>query len=364
MLTAANDVHALIRFLRRPQDGVRLTISDWENVLRASRRGYLLSRVAHIADRIGLTEQLPAKVQFHFRSALRLAESHARSVNWEIRKICEALAATGTPIILLKGAAYIKGELEAGNGRLLSDVDIMVPHDQLEDAEKALLSHGWFPSKLNAYDQRYYRTWMHELPPMHHLRRGTTIDLHHTILPPTALLKPDVEKLWRAALPLNGEPNLLALAPVDMILHSAVHLFHDGELEHGVRDLVDIDALLGQFSVEESFWGRLVERADELDLSRPLYYALRYCNAFLHTPIPLNIQECVRDSAHLSGVTAAMMDFLVSRSLGAILESDPAIQTRLCQFSMYVRSHYLRMPLYLLIPHLLRKQFIPEDKRV
>lgn len=363
MLSPACESHPLIRFLRDPQTASLFTVGDWERLLRASRRGNLLSRVAYIADRIGLIGQLSEKLQWHLRSALRVAESQARNVNWEIRQVHAALDNVGAPFVVLKGAAYIQCRLEAANGRLLSDIDVMVPRDRLADAEKALFQHGWFPTKLNAYDQRYYRMWMHELPPMQHLDRGTTLDLHHTILPPTASLKPDIDKVWQRAVLLDGEEGIFVLAPIDMILHSAVHLFHDGELEHGLRDLVDIDALLGQFCSREGFWDELADRAIELDLIRPVHYALRFCRAFLQTPIPDHILARTRHAAGLSAMAAAAMDIFVSRSLGAILEIRPGPLTRMCQFSMYVRSHYLRMPMYLLLPHLLRKQFIPEAKR-
>jgi hypothetical protein len=227
----------------------------------------------------------------------------------------------------------------------------------LADAEKALFDHGWFPTKLDAYDQRYYRTWMHELPPMLHLDRGTNLDLHHTILPPTASLKPDVEKLWAEARTVEGQKYVLVLSVVDMILHSATHLFHDGEFEHGLRDLVDIDALLRQGSVEKDFWSRLIDRACALNLARPLHYALKYCREFLDTPMPEPAYADLRRVGSPGSVIAVGMDLVVRRSLGAILEETPSIATRLSQTSMYVRSHYLRMPMHLLIPHLLHQQF-------
>ena len=103
----------------------------------------------------------------------------------------------------------------------------------------------------DAYDQRYYRQWMHELPPLRHMTRQTVLDVHHTILPLTAHLKPDPAKLWEAAVGIEGQVNFCVLAPVDMVLHSATHLFHDGELEHGLRDLV-IEPHLGAPEVEDA----------------------------------------------------------------------------------------------------------------
>lgn len=352
--------HPLIRFLRDPQSSHRYQVSDWENLLRSARRSQLLARISWIAAQAGLTDKLPDKVSLHLQSALRIAESHVRSVFWETRQLRAVLAVTEIPFVLLKGAAYITANLDAGHGRLMSDIDIMVPRNKLELAEKTLIENGWFPTKLDAYDQHYYRTWMHELPPLQHLERGTSLDVHHTILPPTASLKPDVEKLWQASLPVAGNPLVRTLAPIDMLLHSAVHLFHDGDMQHGLRDLVDIDALIKQFSGNAGFWETLSHRAIELDLIRPCYYALKYCQLWLATPIPEYVDEVVRHSGSPSRLTSSIMDRILLASLGTVLEPNPGIRTHIANFAMYVRSHHLRMPLHLLIPHLLRKQLVKE----
>ncbi len=349
--------HPLIRYLRAPDSATTFAAADWERLLRAARHGYLASRVAWLATQSGLIENLPEKIQFHLKSALRVGQSQSISVKWEVEQIQKALAYADIPFALLKGAAYIEGGFASAHGRLLSDIDIMVPRERLAEAEKALYEHGWFPTKLDAYDQRYYREWMHELPPMQHLSRGTSIDVHHTILPPTALLKPDVSKLWKSVIAIENQHQIFVLSPVDMVLHSATHLFHEGELKHGLRDLVDIDALIGQFSVDAGFFDALIGRAHELDLGRPLFYALKYCRLFLHTPIPVEVISSVAKFGSGSTAVAKIMDIVLLHSIGSILEGRPDIRSSVSQIVMYVRSHYLRMPMNLLIPHLVRKQF-------
>ena len=72
------------------------------------------------------------------------------------------------------------------------------------------------------------------------------IDVHHTILPLTARPKPDAAALIAdsLALPGTGRPGLRILSPADMIVHAAAHLFADGDLAGGLRNLWDIDRLL------------------------------------------------------------------------------------------------------------------------
>ena len=138
-----------------------------------------------------------------------------------------------------------------------------------------------------------------------------------------------------------------------MVLHSAAHAFQDGDLTRGLRDLVDIDDLLRHFSQKEKFWDELAARAEELDLRRPLYYAMRYSHFYLQTPIP---QDILGRSKRWQPAWPAsvMMDVAV----GKVLTSrswHKGLAFKLSQQLLYIRSHWLRMPPHLLIPHLIRK---------
>ncbi|MGE5307328.1 MAG: nucleotidyltransferase family protein, partial [Alphaproteobacteria bacterium] len=203
--------------------------------------------------------------------------------------------------------------------------------------------------------QYFYRKWSHELPPLQHRDRGTVVDVHHTILPPTGRLRPDARKLLTASTPVEGTI-FRVLAPADMVLHSAAHSFQDGDLTHGLRDLVDIDDLLRCFSARKGFWQELISRADELGLRRPLYYALRYSNRYLKTPIPQQILD--RAKSWQPGWPAPIiMDAVVDHVVTAGPWRKDGV-LRMSRQLLYMRAHWLRMPPYLLIPHLVRKAFM------
>jgi hypothetical protein len=136
-----------------------------------------------------------------------------------------------------------------------------------------------------------------------------------------------------------------------MVIHSACHLFHEEELHHGLRDLVDLDALLRSFGDDPGFWKSLPARARELDLARPLYYALRYTRKMLDTPVP---QEALRDAAAgaPSRPLRPLMDALYGRALQAPHGSCEDAATGMARRMLFVRAHWLRMPLGLLVRHL------------
>src|SRR5262249_8857136 len=157
-------------------------------------------------------------------------------VAWEIDRIGWALRGLDVPVVLLKGAAYHAIGLPTAAGRLTSDIDILVPRERLADVESTLIAASWQLKTLDARDQLYYRRSMHELPPLEHARRGTMVDVHHTILPSTDRLRVDPQLLLEAAVSVPGS-TMRVLAPADLFLHSAAHLFRNGRWEHAIRDL-------------------------------------------------------------------------------------------------------------------------------
>jgi len=347
----------LLAALRDPAVLPGYSSQDWDQIIRLGRSADLLARLAALAQQTGVWECLLAAPRRHLSSALRLAQRQRRELDFELEHVGEALAGNGVPVVLLKGAAYAAAGLDLARGRLLSDIDILVPRVALPAAEQALLLSGWVTTKRDAYDQRYYRTWMHELPPMRHVRRGTAIDVHHALLPLTARLHPSTDLLLARARRLRPDSCLHVLAPHDMVLHSAAHLMHEGEFERGLRGLVDLDALLREFGSQPGFWSDLVPRAVELELSRPLFYALRYSIDFLATPVPpALLGSLVQASGAQPGRwSLCWMDMAFRRALRPVNPLVADRWTPLARAFLYLRGHWLRMPPGLLLMHLSRK---------
>lgn len=343
----------VVHAISHPEVMFSLDARGWNRLLRRARHSALLARLAALIDETDAHAGLDPKVKDHLDAARAQAAHHERAVRWEINRVLYALRDTEVEPVLLKGAAYILADLPPRRGRLVSDVDILVPKRRLPDVERALLEAGWWWMKLEPYDQRYYRTWMHELPPLRHRERRSILDVHHTILPESGRLKPDPDQLFAAARPLQD--GLRVLAPEDMVLHSAAHLFQDGDLAGGIRDLTDLDSLLVHFgSTEPGFWGRLVPRAVRLDLQRPLFYALYFCRRLIGTQIPVEVVAAARIGRPIWPVPA-LMSFLASRALIPQSDEHDRWGAGMARWLLYIRSHWMRMPPWLLTRHLIRK---------
>lgn len=343
----------LLDALKDPSTCLDLDLKAWDDLLRLVRRANLLGRLAEALERSGALTDVPEPVRPHLISALALSRHQRQAVIWEARHIGDALRSLDLPIVLLKGAAYSMAGLDASVGRLYGDVDILVAAERIAEVEAALMLHGWTSRQTDPYDDRYYRRWMHELPPMVNLKRGTVVDVHHNILPSTARNHPSAEKLLEASIPL-GEHPFHILSPCDMVIHAATHLFHEGELNNGLRDLLDLDALLQQFSGDPAFWKTLPVRARELDLVWPLKLAFRYLDRILRVPTPIDLRKALDD--------VRMNDALLDRIYLPTFMPDHVLcndrETAMARGMLYLRGHWLRMPIHLLALHLGRKAFM------
>jgi len=351
-------------FWAAPAQPPRLDVRQWETLLGQARQARLLARLAAHCHDQGWMSLVPAGPARHLENGLRLADRQQHEVRWEVNRICHALSAIDGPVVLLKGAAYLMAQLPAARGRLFSDIDVLVPSSRVADAENALFAAGWISFERDRYNQRYYREWMHEVPPLRHIQRNSYIDLHHTITPPTSRFKVDGATLLERVVAIDESQKLFVLTPADMVLHSAVHLFQEGEFGHGLRDLLDLKDLLQYFEKQQDFWPGLFARADALGLQIPLHHALFHIQRLFGYAPPADWDRQVRQLAP-AAPAKLMMAWLLGLALRPAHPSSDTRWTGLARWLLYVRSHALRMPLHLVIPHLVRKAWMarfPEKK--
>lgn len=280
-----------------------------------------------------------------FTNAKLRAESDHRMLQFEMNRLEYALSGCAMDPVILKGGAYVARGKKAGKGRRVSDLDILVPESDLAEVEAKLLEAGWEPHAEtdNPYDQTYYREHMHELPPLRHKKRGTIIDVHHRLLPKTARYSVDVAAMQKRAIPIK-DTELKSFDDVDIFIHSAVHAFGDGSLDTPARSLVELYLLYEE--MPEGDQNRLALRVSEVGGAVPVSIALWAIGWFFSL-----------DSARIQA--RRLMKYRRHYILRWAIKSKTLVGplSPLAKAFLYIRSHYLRMPLYLLIPHLLRKAF-------
>jgi len=349
------ETNLLLAALVDPGVSSRWTEADWGLATRQARSANLVAALAERISNATPAIGIPGIVEPVFAAARHVISHRNETVLWECRQIAKALAQLGVTPILLKGAAYVCEGLPLARHRHFGDIDVMVPRRQLGEVETQLMLAGWMPTSQDAYDQRYYRQWMHEVPPLRQIHRGAMLDLHHALTPLTARYQADTAEVFAMACPATALPEVLVLAPTDQILHAAMHLFAEGECDAALRNLYDIVELLRHFaSVEADFHDRLVTRAYQVGLARPLFLAIH----FVRRTFGMAGLDHVE-----SALAKARPKYLALGALEAIYEPifqgiHPSVRRpgfALASQALFLRGHWLRMPLRLLLPHLTRK---------
>lgn len=340
----------ILWYLAEPERCLCLSLPQWQQLIWLLREAKLLSALTAAIERAGLLSQLPEYARRHLQSALVYADRQAQQIRFECAELQRVLANAGIAAVYLKGAAYTLANTLNSRGRICNDLDVLVAKSQLAAAEALLQQHGWRTDKLTAYDERYYRQWSHEIPPMMHINRGTVLDLHHNLYLPVSGRAADMTKFFSLTQPTSSAA--LVLKPEAMVLHSIIHLFTNEDMQSALRDVWDLYLLIKQFS-SETFWQQLTSLAQQSGFSAELQHccsALRYYLAPMLDP--LTLQQC--NSLANDGLWQRY--FL----LPALVPAHPLVsgwRQQLAKQMMYLRGHWLKMPLWILCKHLTIKAF-------
>ena len=346
----------LLNIWCNPKSALTLTIPQQNILIRQSVSASLCAQLWKKLVANEATFNFCEQAQLHFLSAELIADRQVKQGKYEIAKLATLAVRNNLDFTLLKGAAYIATNLPNASGRLYSDIDLLVPKKDLNLAESELMLQGFRRTKIEDYNEEYYRKWMHEIPPLRHHKRSVVLDLHHNILPLTVKSTPDITYLHQDAITLSN--GLKTLSNTDILLHCAVHLFHEGEFEKGLRDLIDLDTLFRHFSAEnEDFQLELLNRAAQLGLTYNLFLATYFCDLVLNTPF---------DESYFSKIIkispSKIKLLLLKNSFKEIFiphhASCETWRFKLARVFLYMRGHLIRMPLRLLVPHLCRKSIM------
>jgi hypothetical protein len=322
---------------------------QWEGLVRILRGADLLASFFYLLQRSDLIKQVPLFALKHLESARVYADRQAHQVRHEAETLDTLMSTSNVKPIFLKGAAYVLRDNINHFGRVMSDIDILVKSEELETVEALLKKNSWATNVLDDYDQQYYRNWAHELPPYRHVYRGTTLDVHFTLLPPISGIEIDKCILFSEVQAVAG--NKLVLSPNLLVLHCIIHLFFNEDFSKSFRDILDIHLLVEQLEASEGL-EKIRMLAVQMGFYKELYYALSIRDEIFHT-------NCLQDNKFhcpsIPLITRFFIQYVVYRSVMPSHDLIFSYWNNFARFIMYIRGHFLKMPLRILIPHMLVK---------
>lgn len=317
--------------------------SDLVTVFREQK---ILARMCYRIMDAGAFNTLDPKTQRHLLNAKRIADRQREQVFNEAKDLVRVLANDVDYLIFLKGAAYSMCAGKLGEGRIYSDIDILVPKQNLKACEQRLAVAGWLSQEINDYDDKYYRKWAHEIPPLVHGHRGTIIDIHHNIVPIISKQSLDIDTLISYQEEIL--PGVKVLSGPAQLVHCAIHLFRNEEYSASFRDLCDIYLMLeGQ---DQHFWLEAIDIARQIGFSRELELAIRYVRYHLKLSIPRSVADRLKLDAK-----ETLNDRIFKQVLLPQHKLINGSQTPFLHSLAMVRGHIVKMPMHILIYHLFMK---------
>lgn len=345
--------------LSRHKNINELAPEQLDALLRVAIATHMHGVVANITDNES-TLLLPPQLTRHFSSVGTFSFAQKIQVLATAKLLSEQLSLVNVPVLLLKGAAYIVANKKNAQGRLISDIDILVHQDALTDVENALQQHGWRAKPLNDYDEKYYREWSHELPPYVHNETGVTLDIHHNLIPATSGKTVNISKLHATKVMVGN--NLYIPNDAYLILHSAIHLLLNDDIEKGLRDCFDLHSLMQEYLLTntiKSLRAVFIEANCDLEFSLLMNLLNRiFINKYNH--IMLSADSVKSLSWHNK--------ILVNSLHKAIFPKTPYLlhnnKASLARQHVYLHGHLSKMPLPLFIKHICYKGYRSTVKRL
>ena len=135
---------------------------------------------------------------------------------------------------------------------------------------------------------------------------------------------------------------------VEVSLHAIVHLVYASDFVGRLRDLLDIDALFRRLPLSDRAARQaLIERARLHGMEKPLRLAANLCAGWFETP------GCAALIAETADAASALYGTWIARLASRVLPPINAREgsTRFAALLLEGRSHWLRMPPWLLAYH-------------
>jgi hypothetical protein len=337
-------IYTIFKVFADPYLVKQYTLTQWQDIIRVLRGADLLASFYYLLYRSSLLDSVPQFALQHLQSAKIYADRQAHQVQIESELLDKLLSKVDIKPVFLKGAAYVlRGDVNH-QGRIMSDIDILVKKSQLQTVEDTLQTNDWAEKELEDYDQQYYRKWAHELPPYRHVSRGTVLDIHFTLLPPITGKTIAEDDLFSEV--KKTEKDVLVLDQKLVVLHCIIHLFFNEDFTKSFRDVLDIHLLINELENNHGIED-LIALSEKLGFTRELYYAFSLRDLIFKT-------DCIK-SYNIFRPNFFTNIFIRHILYRAVMPHHNLIFNRwnnAARIIMYLRGHLLKMPLRVLIPHL------------
>jgi len=206
----------------------------------------------------------------------------------DLDKVIVALNINEIPFILLKGAYLASFVYTSIGQRPMCDADLLIRKTDLKRVQDLLLGLGYGPRDPATVEEQARHG--HQLNPFS--RGGSILEIHWRIDDEESSFTVDSSGLWLRArhIILRGHP-IMALSPVDLLLHLCLNVSYDhGWLPFGkgLLPFADIATVASTYATIID-WSELCSRAQEWKIEHCVYLTLRLAKILWGADIPAGV---------------------------------------------------------------------------
>ena len=198
---------------------------SWHELYTMAKRHSVTALAYYSLKRSG--QCLDPAVQVQWQESYNKALVKSGNQEYELATLCDAFSETGISHMPLKGSC-IRDLFPMPYLREMSDLDILVPPEQIDAATEIILNHGYIKGIDNGAHVDFKK------PPY------MCIELHKELVPPTRDYYYLVKEPWSFA-KKTDTPHRFEMSAEDfyfyLILHTAKHYYECGT---GIRYVIDV----------------------------------------------------------------------------------------------------------------------------
>jgi hypothetical protein len=255
---------------------------DWEQVAAASYAHGIAPLIFHRLRRSGVADDLPPVATDALRNSYYVNAARNALLYDELRRVLLAFRGKGIDVIVLKGAALAATVYRDRALRPMSDIDLLVRKERLEDAETSLVEMGYV---LGEHAMTKESRQVHDYHLLYTKSAAVNVEVHWHIARPEAPFRIDIDGLWERAEPASlAGVEALSLSVEDLLLHLCQHM-HKHNLVGGIRPLCDIAHVVAHYE-NALDWMELRTRSSQWRIYPYVYLALYLAKELVDARVP------------------------------------------------------------------------------
>jgi hypothetical protein len=268
-------------------------LTDWLVVLEAANHHAITPALWAGINRRNLAHLLPADVRTYLGMLYDLNRQRNDLIREQVLDAARCLNRHNVRPLLMKGALTLLENTGEESAAIMTDIDFLVKHDEIESAGAALRSIGY--DLLGEPSGRAHAFTFHR--PM----SLVTIDLHWDVGPQRALLPP--EAVYAAAQPINRDDASIygfAIRHRVLMLIMTFGVFERHYLAGHIpmRGLINLDDLCRQHQGEVD-WEQILEMTDRHQLRAQAACMLHMANELMAFSLPVDLRQHAMACRHL-----------------------------------------------------------------